>query len=569
MAQHSPQSEIEALFYLAERGGPDAAKAARRAAFLTEGRDPDRARQALAIAARLEPLDPAPRLALARLHAEAGDIDLARAEAEAVLAQAVDQAARARAAFMLGELARLRADHPAARDAYTTALRIEEGLLATDRADPVAARWYARARGRLAELDLAEGNRARARTSAEAALSLLRASAVQTGEEPVLAADIADAELRLGALDLDAGDAPGARRRFDEAIYRYEALILIEPDEPHWRAVLADAWVLAAEADLARDAPAQACAAMDKALALRVKLANTNPAERWALAATWRTRAALLAALNDAKGAADFLAQARALAERFCSETPGADAPARFLVHTLFEQADHALRHNELVLARDAANLARARAEAFAQASGAAPAWFGDVAAAWDRLGEVARLAGTNALDAFTRAAECRRMALDLAPHDNAFRRGLAAALVKFGAAALDARETLSARRAFEESTGLRIVLAEAEPGALAPARDLAVALEYLGVAAHVMGDRETARHAWEDELALAERLYPDDHDTDGLRFRAIVHAHLAQLGGVTSEDHRAAALARLDILARDGALTERDAALRKRLWKP
>jgi tetratricopeptide (TPR) repeat protein len=569
MAQNTPQAEIEALFRLAESGGPDAAKAARRAAALTETSDPDRARQALAIAARLEPLDPAPRLALARLKAEAGEIDAARTEAEAVLAQSIDQAARARAAFMLGELARVGGEHDRARAAFDTVVTIEEKLLAADRSDPAAARWYARARGRLAELDLLQGKTGRARVGAEGALALLRASAQQTGEPPVLAADIADAELRLGALDLDSGDAPGARQRFGQAIGRYEALILIEPNEPHWRAVLADAWALAAEAELARNAPAEARAAMDKALALRVKLANANPAERWSLAAAWRMRAALLAALDDETGAADSLAQARTLGERICGESPSAEAPARFLLHTTFDQADHALRHGQLALARNAADAARIRAEAFARSPGAAPAWFGDVAAAWDRLGEAARLANTDALDAFSRAAEFRRMALDAKPDDLPFRRGLAAALVKFGAAALDARELKSARRAFEESTALRIALAEADPGAAPPARDLAVALEYLGLAAHAMGDRDTARHAWEDELALAERLYPEEHDTEGLRFRAIVHAHLTQLGGIDSEDHRAAALKRLDILARDGAITERDAILRKRLWKP
>lgn len=573
MPPKSPETsnftDLDRLFALAEAGGPDAAKAARRAAALAETRDPVRARHALALAAKLEPLDPAPRLALARLKAEAGEIAEARAEAEKVLAEAIDQAARARASFMLGELARVEGDGVAARRAYQTTLKIEDALLAANRTDAAAARWYARARGRVAELDLAEGQVERARTGAEGALAMLRACAAQGGEPPVLAADIADAELRLGALDLDGGDAPAARRRFGEAIGRYEALMLTEPNEPHWRAVLADAWALAAESDLMRNAPNEARAAMDKALALRIKLANAFKHERWALAATWRLRAALLAAIGDASGAADSLNQARVLAEHFCNERPGEEAPARFLLHTTLDEADHALRNGDLERAHEAANAARLRAEAFARAEGASRVWLSEVGACWDRLGEAARLAKASSLDAFARAAELRRLACEAEPEDAELKRRLAAALIKYGVACLDAGEVNTARRVLEDGANLRLAFAEARPGDAAVAYELAVALDHLGYAAQALGDRETARHIWEDELALAERLFPDEHDDEGQRFRAVIEAHLAGLGGVHAHDYRASALRRLDALAQSGALTERDAMLRKRLWRP
>jgi hypothetical protein len=81
-------------------------------------------------------------------------------------------------------------------------------------------------------------------------------------------------------------------------------------------------------------------------------------------------------------------------------------------------------------------------------------------------------------------------------------------------------------------------------------------------------GDRSAARTAWEHELELAERIFDDPRASEGQRFRAIVEAHLAGLGGIDSGVLRAAALARLDKLAQDGDLTERDAMLRKRLWQ-
>ncbi|MEZ6022467.1 MAG: hypothetical protein R3C16_03405 [Hyphomonadaceae bacterium] len=560
----APGTVIDALLREAERGGADALKAARQAAALAESFAPTRTRAALQLAARLDPLDARIRLALARLDAEDGDLAAAHKAAEAVLADAVDQGARARAAFILGELARVEGDRPAARGHYETAQRIEDKLLSATPNDATAARWYARARGRLAELDAHAGDLSRARTGAEGALALLRASAAQVGEQPVLAADIADAEMRLAALELDFNEPASARRRLAEAIGRYEALAITETDEPHWRAVLSDAWALAAEADYLRGAPAEARAAIDKALQARIKLATQRADERWALAGTWRVRAALLAALDDNKGAADSLEQARILAERIA----GSEATLRFLVHTLLDQADHALRSGALETARRAAEDARTRAEAIAQLKDAPPDWFGETGACWDRLGEAARLAQDvrAALDAFSRAAEFRRLACEAAPSNARFVRGLAAALLKLGDAALAAGQNESARAALMESARHRLELFEAAPQDLRAAMALAAALERLGLAATAMGDVSAARAAWEDELALADRIFAED-DLEGLRFRAIVESHLVGLSGVDAEHYRAAALQRFDVLAKAGALSEREAALRKRLW--
>lgn len=561
--------EIEALLAHAEAGGPDAAAAARRAALLAERGMPETALRALTIAARLDPLDPTPKLGLARLHAEAGDLDAARTEATAVLSEAVDKAAQARAAFILGEIARVRGDAKTARESYEATAKIEDSLLASSPGDPTASRWFARARGRLAELDAAAGKAQRARTGAEGALAMLRACAAQIGEPPVLAADIADAETRLAALEIDTNEPASARRRLNEAIGRYEALAVLEAEEPHWRAVLADAWALAAEADFQRNAPAEARTAIDKSLQVRIRLATRDPREAWGLAGAWRVRAALLAALGDMKSAADSLEQARALTLQLCAEAKTQDSPIRFLVHTLLDQADHALRMNDLALARRAADEARDHAEPMARAEGGDPTWMSELGACWNRLGEVAFLSGSaQTLDAYARAVEFRRLAVEARPKDIQFKLALAGALVTLGDAALAQKQFRTARAAFSESAAKRLELAEAAPGDAHAARDLAVALERVGVAAQSEGDRNAARAAWEHELELADRIFDDPRNAEGQRFRAVVEAHLSQLGGVDSGVLRAAALARLDKLAQDGDLTERDAALRRKLWQ-
>lgn len=556
----------EALWQTAQAGGPGAALAARRAAALWEQIDPARARRAMALAVQLTPMDPAPRLGLARLAAEAGDLTAAKAEAKSVLAGSASPAVKSRAAFLLGDAARAAGQTEEARAAYAQTLQLADAALNANRADPHAARWYARARGRIAELDASAGDFARAKTGAEGALGMLRAAATQLSETPELAADIADAELRLGALELDANQPASARRRFREAIGRYEALSVTEVNEPHWRAVLSDAWALAAEADYARGAADHAREAMDKSLQVRLRLAVSDPRETWALAGTWRVRGALRAALGDNSAAAESMQQARALAEQLCAPDRFAQDPARFLVHTLLDQADHALRTGELAVAREAANEARARAERFASMKDTTAAWLADASACWDRVGEIARAARAPSQDAFARAVEMRRMARDRAPGDVRQARGLAAALVKQGDAALETKDNATARAAFSESANIRVRLMEAAPEDKVAAHALAVALERLGLAAQAMGDLAAARAAWEDELTLAFRLFESD-DLEGMRFCAIVESHLAGAGGVGAEAHRKAALDRFDVLARAGALTDREAALRKKLW--
>lgn len=556
------------LLKRAEAGGEGASLAARRAAMIMERTDPAFAVRALATAARLDPQDPAPRLAAARLHAEAGNLEAARAEAALVLKDGIDDAARARAAFMLGELARAMSDDAAARAAFDTALKIENQLLKRDKSDPTAARWYARARGRLSELDAAQGDMARAATGAEGALSMLKAVAAQVGETPAIAADIADAEMRLAALELDGEKPASARRRLNEAIARYEALAMTETSEPHWRAVLSDAWALAAEADYVRGAPEAAREAMDKALQARLRLAADNPDEAWALAGTWRLRAALREALGDHDAAMESLKQARAMAEQLVSRAGDADAPSRFLVHTLLDQADIALRTGAVQTTGEAADAALRICERFIRLGGDAT-WCADAGAAWDRLGEVAgRSSGRDAmLDAFARAVEFRRMATRASADDERLKLGLSAALIKLGDAALDLKRNEAARDAFIEGATLRLRIAEERPGDAGAAHALAVALERLGLALMALGERDAASAAWEDELALAERIFPDHRSLEGVRFRALVEAHLADAGGTEAARYRAASLARFDILADAGVLTEQEAALRRRLW--
>ena len=113
----------------------------------------------------------------------------------------------------------------------------------------------------------------------------------------------------------------------------------------------------------------------------------------------------------------------------------------------------------------------------------------------------------------------------------------------------------------------MRLELAQTAPNDPRAAKALAASLERVGLAAQAAGDPSAARGAWEDELLLADRIFPHEDDLDGVRFRATVEAHLAGLRGGKAETHRVAALAHYDVLAKAGVLTEREAAARRKLW--
>jgi hypothetical protein len=556
---------LDALLARAERGDLEAARSVARFAA---GHSTGRAARALDLTLQFDPRDDWARLALARLRASSGDLDAARREAETVFADAIDQAARAQAALALGDICRLEGAYAEARIQFAEALAIEAQILMAHPSDTTALRWHARALGRIAELDIVAEDLPRARTNAEGAHKLLAALADQLGEEPILAADIADSELRLAQLALADDKANAMKPHLEQALARYEALTLLEKTEPHWRDRLAETWALMAEADLALSDAKAARAAMDKAVSQRVWLANQEPAERWGLAAIWRLRAGLLAALGDRTAAAESLGQAVVLAEGLGSETLAAGAQpnpdqARFVLRTRLEQADLAFLMGDLKTARDAADAARAHGEHFARQD---KAWAGDLAAAWDRLGDIAKAVSSaeKANDAFSRAVELRRM--HQADSDSAsLKRALAAALLKAGEIAMELKNAKAARSAFAESFALRLELAELGPGQLEPARDLAVALERLGLAALADDDEAGARSAWEQELALIEHIHAAA-DPAGIRFAAIAESLLANLGGKDGERHRQSARVRMAQLATLTALTEQDAALIQRL---
>src|SRR5690606_25011282 len=137
----------EALLELAAQGGERAFLAARRAAALAERDNPGLALKALALARQIEPLDPAPRLAAARLYAEQGDLAAARAEAREVPREAVHAAARARSAVMLRATARMDGDHAGA-PTHCPLMLPPEGPLLAPRRPRSCARPSTRRRGR-------------------------------------------------------------------------------------------------------------------------------------------------------------------------------------------------------------------------------------------------------------------------------------------------------------------------------------------------------------------------------------------------------------------------------------
>lgn len=557
---------FNALMRRAEAGGEGAAEAARKAGALAAGIDPERARRAWAAAAALDPLDTAPRIALSRLAAANGDLTGARREAQTAFDQAIDAAERGFAAFALGEIAEARGDPAEARARFESAKADAEAVLAADPHDASAAHDLAAARQRLAELALQQGDLAGAEAGHDAACALLSALA-ERESSPALTADLGFAHARLADLALERDDLSAARSHAQRAEGFYEALARARPRDAGLAEARAALMTLSAEICRRDNDYEGARSAMDGALALRVRSAAGDPAQRGQLLSAWRRQAALLAETGETQLAEAARAQARSLAEALHKERPEDEAAGANYLQVLFEDAEAATLHGDLERARralaDCVRLADARlAQAPRDLARAAT-----LVRAWTKLGDVGLAAGkpAAACEAFSRAHAVARLAHEAAP-DDLRAKARAHAALKYGEAASAAGDHGQARAAILESLRLRIARADARKDDRGALLDVAVALERLGLAALAAGDASAARGAWHDELKLAPRIFPETNQ-NALRFAAIVRGHLAGLGGDEAGHHRKAALDALDQLAASGALTDKDQALRKQLW--
>jgi tetratricopeptide (TPR) repeat protein len=450
--------------------------------------------------------------------------DLGRAEAAYRLAAELDPLdAQPRLA-----LARV----TAARGDYDAARRLAAAIFsdALDLADRSVAAFL------LAEIALARDDEREARDAFEAARRLAERVRAADPNDPAAAQDLAAAHQRIAELDLAAGEREAAREGHAAAA----ALLAPLGDA----AAQADqAFSLARLADLAfaaRDmAGARAYAA--RAARLYEALERQMPGDRGLAAAR-----ATLARLGDAiNGGAAAPRSAKAvgpisLAAAQSALQRGDVEGARAAYVELVRGADHAL-------GADPHNVAKMAA----------------LAAAWNGLADVASAAKRPAAaqHALARVAALARMAMEHAP-DAAAQRNLAGALLRLGEASSAVGDHANARAALEESCTLRQSIADAARRTPETLRDVAIVLERLGLAAQAAGDTEAACAHWEDELALAQHIFPAA-TAEGLRFRAIVCAHLSTLKTLHAAAYRHDALARLAELELLGGLTARDQRLR------
>lgn len=547
---------FDQLMAEARLGGEEGARAARRAGALALARDGRRAEEALALAAQLDPLDGVSMLALAQLRGDRGDLAGAREAAAAAFQNAIDGAARALAAFALGEIALARGDRSQAKTAFEAAKSLQNEILHDEPGDYDALRHFARACQRLADFTALDEGAHAGRVAHGEALTILEALAQRDDALIDLAEDLAFGCARAGALCTEIGDFEGAQACAEARIGWVMRLADSEPDNEAWRADLADAWEIRAALDLTAERFLKAREAADRALQVRIALAAAAPGDgkrRRALAKAWTRSAEIAAKAGDIALARSAALQARTLREKD-TDTLG----LRALHDALVLEGDLALKAEDYEPARQAFARACQNIEPHARED---ETWRLHLAQAWERLGEVALRVQRfdSARDAFARTRAllgARDMGLE------------ARLLLKEGEAALGAGDMRSARELLSHSCSLRLDVLDKTPHDLKLARDLAVALERLGILSQAAGDPEAARAAWEDELRLAQTILtaiPDDEHA--IRFCAVVHSHLATLAFPESSSHRHRALDLLGDLATMGKLSDTDITLRTRLW--
>jgi len=384
----------------------------------------------------------------------------------------------------------------------------------------------------LGEIAQARGDRKEARQAFEAARQLAEQVHEADPMDAPGAHDLASARQRLAELDLAENDAAGARAGHAAALGLLAALPAeaSQADRAFSHARLADLAFAARDLAAARRHASEA----DQLYSALAAQAPNDPG----LAAARASLATLTAAMTPRRGRAE------------------ADTP-----HLAAGRA--ALAAGELESARrHFADLVRAADQRLAAEPKSVPL-MNALALAWDQLADVAAAAQrpSAAQDALARVVALARMADDREPCPTS-ERNLAGALLRFGAASSDAGDHDRARQALGESYALRTAMAKAAGRTPETLRDVAVSLERLGLARQAAGDANGAARHWEEELALADEIFPRP-TPEGLRFRAVICAHLSTLKTLHAAAYKHDALAALAGIARLDALTDRDRRLR------
>lgn len=409
-------------------------------------------------------------------------------------------------------------DYPAALETYGKALAIREELAALDPGNKPRQRDLAINFDRVGDVQRYMGDTDSALLAHEAALAIRRNLAALDPTNMIWQQDLLVSLDRMSDLHFDANDLVAALEAQETARSIAEGIVALIPDDPARQADLGLALQKISDIKTAMGDSTGAREALESALALRLAVADADPAPRFQ-----REAALSLAALanmeldqGNAAAAEPLIADAVARQTLLAGAAPGDTATLRDLS---IAQNTHVTTLIQLGRNSEAVALAKSSletADRLLQLGPDVPDHMHDRLVTLNRLGDAQAALGDNraAVQSFKSMVEQGNQLLDVDPYSTLWANDLALALERLGTAQGATGDVAAALKSLQDALALRDWLVAQDPSNPLWYRNLALSQAAVASAFADREDFQTALSHQEESLRILRELsdaYPDD----------------------------------------------------------
>ena len=409
-------------------------------------------------------------------------------------------------------------DYPAALETYGKALAIREELAALDPGNKPRQRDLAINFDRIGDAQRFIGDTDSALLAHQAALSIRQNLAALDPTNMVWQQDLLVSLDRMGDLHFDGNDFVAALEAQETARSIAEGIVALNPDEPIRQADLGLALQKIADIKTAMGDTTGAREVLQSALALRLALADADPAPRFQrdAALTLTAMAEMDLAAGDPAAAEPLIADAVARQTLMAGAAP---ADSLVLRDLSIAQNIHASTLMQLGRNSEAVTVAMASletADRLLQLGPDVPDHMHDRLVTLNRLGDAQVALGDNraAVESFLAMVDQGNQLLDIDPYSTGWANDLALALERLGTAQSTTGDVAAALKSHQDSLALRDWLVSQDPSNALWYRNLALSRASVATALSDREDFDTALTHQEESLRIMRDLaaaYPDD----------------------------------------------------------
>ena len=409
-------------------------------------------------------------------------------------------------------------DYPAALETYGKALAIREELAALDPGNKPRQRDLAINFDRIGDAQRFIGDTDSALLAHQAALSIRQNLAALDPTNMVWQQDLLVSLDRMGDLHFDGNDFVAALEAQETARSIAEGIVALNPDEPIRQADLGLALQKIADIKTAMGDTTGAREVLQSALALRLALADADPAPRFQrdAALTLTAMAEMDLAAGDPAAAEPLIADAVARQTLMAGAAP---ADSLVLRDLSIAQNIHASTLMQLGRNSEAVTVAMASletADRLMQLGPDVPDHMHDRLVTLNRLGDAQVALGDNraAVESFLAMVDQGNQLLDIDPYSTGWANDLALALERLGTAQSTTGDVAAALKSHQDSLALRDWLVSQDPSNALWYRNLALSRASVATALSDREDFDTALTHQEESLRIMRDLaaaYPED----------------------------------------------------------